>query len=205
MEILIVTSNLHKLREFREMFKIFNSCELLSLHQFPQYESPPETGTTFQENALLKARHASNALNKWTLSDDSGLVVPMLKGAPGVFSKRYAGEKATDLDNRQKLLKEMQQLKDFERSAFFECSLSLCGPDGTEKSFSGICEGVILTEERGRNGFGYDSLFLKHDYEKTFAELDESIKNRISHRSKAFEKLSMALENLGMQRQKQNN
>lgn len=196
MELILATHNMHKVREFRELFKPLKKFEILSLKNFPNYTLPPETGTTFEENALLKARHASAHLKKWVMADDSGLVVPILSGEPGVISARYAGENATDIDNRAKLLKRMQHLTGLERAAYFECILALCSPDGFEKTFRGICEGMILDEERGRNGFGYDPLFIKHDYDKTFAELDENVKNRISHRYKAFEKLALYLETL---------
>lgn len=197
MEIVIASQNLHKIREFREMFKTSKKkFELLSLHQFPSYSPPPENGKTFKENAQIKAQDAASKLTKWVLADDSGLVVPMLNGEPGVYSQRYAGKDATDIDNRKKLLKRMESLSGVERSAYFECSLVLCGPDGNLKSVSGQCEGYIIQEERGRNGFGYDSLFVKHDYDKTFAEMDEGVKNRISHRYKAFEKMLVILEGL---------
>ncbi|MBA3956981.1 MAG: XTP/dITP diphosphatase [Parachlamydiaceae bacterium] len=196
MEIVIASSNMHKIREFREMFKAIKDIDIISLINFPDYVPPEETGETFQENALIKARHAAQHLNRIALADDSGLVVPCLKGAPGVYSRRYAGPEANDADNRRKLLQDMQGLSDIQRSAYFECSLALCRPDGWEKCTSGICEGHIITEERGRNGFGYDALFVKNDYDKTFAELDESVKNRISHRHKSFEKLIYTLETL---------
>jgi XTP/dITP diphosphohydrolase len=130
------------------------------------------------------------------MADDSGLVVPMLKEEPGIHSKRYAGDNAADVDNRQKLLEAMRHFHGLDRSAYFECSLALCCPDGMEKSVTGTCEGHILFEERGSNGFGYDPLFVKHDYDKSFAEVTESVKNRISHRRKAFEKLLPTLETL---------
>lgn len=198
MELVIATHNMNKLREFREIFKLIkiNTYDLLSLTNFPKYSLPPETGNTFLENALLKARHAATHLKKWVIADDSGLVVPMLKGEPGVNSAYYAGENATDLDNRHKLLQAMQHLTGIERAAYFECCLVLCGPDGFEKCVTGKCEGLVLNEERGRNGFGYDSLFIKYDYDKTFAEIDESVKNKISHRYKAMEKLKVTLETL---------
>ena len=104
MEILLATANLHKLREFRDMFKSLPHIEIISLHQFPDYSLPEETGLTFKENAILKAEHAARTLNKWALADDSGLVVPSLGGEPGVFSRRYAGLEATDVENNQKLL-----------------------------------------------------------------------------------------------------
>lgn len=196
MEIVIASHNVHKIREFRDILKPIKNLDVLSLLNFPNYVAPEETGVTFLENALLKAKHACNCLQKWVISDDSGLVVPSLTGAPGVYSRRYASETATDAENRQKLLRAMKDFTGLERSAYFECCLVLCGPQQYEKSFVGICEGVITDEERGRHGFGYDSVFLKHDYDKTFAEIDEATKNRISHRYKAIEKLLIALESL---------
>lgn len=196
MEILVATNNVHKVREFQEIFKSIRNLDILSLLNFPDYEAPEETGKTFQENALIKARDAAKHFKRWAVSDDSGLVVPGLQGRPGVRSRRYAGENATDAENREKLIKEMRNFTDSDRAAHFECCLALCGPNGEEKCFTGIAEGTILTEERGRNGFGYDSLFVKNGYDKTFAEMDETVKNRISHRYKAFEKFLTALEML---------
>lgn len=196
MKLVLATTNLHKLREFKEMFKSLPKIELFSLVQFPDYLPPEETGITFQENAILKAIHAAHHLGHWVLADDSGLCVPALGGAPGVYSRRYAGENATDQENRQKLLEAMQHLGEDQRYAYYTCALSLASPQGIKKTVEGICEGVILSSSKGRNGFGYDSLFLKHDYDKTFAELDESLKNRISHRRKAFERLIVYLESI---------
>ena len=196
MELVVGSANLHKVREFKDMLKAFPHLEVLSLRQFPDYALPPETGLTFKDNAIIKAEHAAKHLNKWVLADDSGLVVPALQGEPGVYSQRYAGPNATDAENRKKLLKHMQGLRDMKRAAYFECCLALASPQGLKKCVTGICEGHILEEERGRHGFGYDSLFVKNDYEKTFAELEESLKNRISHRRKAFERLATMLEML---------
>jgi XTP/dITP diphosphohydrolase len=195
-EIVLASSNLHKIREMRDMLKAFPHLDLLSLHQFPSYTAIEETGQTFQENAILKAEHAAKHLHKWVLADDSGLVVPALQGKPGIYSRRYSGPHASDVDNRKKLLKEMDYLQQVERSAYYECSLAIANPDGLKKCVTGICEGYIAYEERGQHGFGYDSLFIKHDYEKTFGELDEATKNRVSHRRKAFERLASFLENL---------
>ncbi|MBS4168008.1 RdgB/HAM1 family non-canonical purine NTP pyrophosphatase [Parachlamydia sp. AcF125] len=197
MEIVVASSNLHKIREFREMFKCLPKVDLLSLLNFPHYNPPPEEGKTFQENAQRKALDAAKALGKWVLGDDSGLVVPALDGAPGIYSRRYAGEDATDAENRQKLLQNMQHLHDIQRSAYYQCSLVLASPTGEiKKNVTGICEGILLKEEKGRYGFGYDALFVKHDYDKTFAEIDDFTKNRISHRYKAFEKLLGVLQSL---------
>jgi XTP/dITP diphosphohydrolase len=164
------------------------------LLNFPQYIPPPETGKTFQENAIHKAVHAAKTLDKWVLADDSGLVVPALEGKPGIYSRRYAGDDATDAENRQKLLSEMKSMTHLERSAYFECALAFASPEGLQKCVGGICEGQILTIEKGRNGFGYDAIFAKNGYEKSFGEIDESTKNRISHRRKAFEKMKPILE-----------
>jgi XTP/dITP diphosphohydrolase len=199
MEIVIASSNMHKIREIKDMLKSYKGLEkldILSLHQFPQYQPPDEDGSTFQENAETKALHAAKALNKWVIADDSGLVVSALNGEPGVYSARYAGTDATDAENRQKLLKKIERLDEVDRSAYFECCLSLASANGIKKSVRGQCEGTLLTEERGRNGFGYDPLFVKNEYDKTFAELDEKTKNKISHRRKAIEKLSIFLESL---------
>jgi XTP/dITP diphosphohydrolase len=194
-ELVVASTNAHKIREFKAMLKSL-PYDVRSLLDFPSYVPPPETETTFEGNAQLKAVHAAHALNRWVIADDSGLVVPALGGAPGVYSARFAGDNATDLDNRKKLLGLMQHLLDEDRNAYFECCIVLASPSGVKKSVSGICEGTLLTQERGGGGFGYDSLFIKHGYSKTFAELEESIKNRISHRRKAFDKILPHLESI---------
>jgi XTP/dITP diphosphohydrolase len=194
MEIVLATHNVHKVRELREMLKTVPAIEILTLRQFPDFEPVEEDQETFEGNALKKAREAAKFLKKPVLAEDSGLVVPAIGGAPGVFSKRYAGPKGNDADNRKKLLKAMEGLTDVARNAFFQCVLVFVHPSGEEKIFSGVTEGTILTQERGGHGFGYDSLFLKHDYDKTFAEMDEATKNRVSHRRKAFDKFATYFE-----------
>lgn len=196
MDLLIATTNGHKIREIRALLKPLNKFDLYSLLDFPHYVQPEETGSTFEENACLKALHAARELNKWAIADDSGLVVPALGGSPGVYSARYAGIGATDKGNRQKLLKEMAQLEGLARAAYFECCIVLAAPDGIKKIVAATCEGMIIKEERGGYGFGYDPLFIKHDYSQTFAELDEQLKNQVSHRAKALQKLKFTLENL---------
>lgn len=199
MELVVATTNLHKVRELRSMLRSLPDFDVYSLRDFPDYVQPPEDGVTFSENAEIKASHAAKTLNRWVVADDSGLVVPALNSDPGVYSARYAGVGASDQDNRRKLLKEMQNLSGRQRDGYFECSMCLAGPDGSLKTMSGRCEGTILSEERGGNGFGYDSLFLKHDYNKTMAELTEDVKNTISHRFSAFQKLLPELERLSAQ------
>jgi XTP/dITP diphosphohydrolase len=119
-----------------------------------------------------------------------------LQGIPGIHSARYAGPHATDRENRQKLLKDMKDLQESGRFAYFECWIAIASPEGLQKIEHGVCEGSILEEEKGSHGFGYDPIFRKHEYGKTFAELDEAIKNRISHRRKAFDRISLFLESL---------
>ncbi|KAF3362198.1 Non-canonical purine NTP pyrophosphatase [Chlamydiales bacterium STE3] len=196
MKIVIASANLQKVREFRSLLTLFPHWEVLWMSHFPQLALPEETGNSFQENAKAKALYVSQALNCYALGDDSGLVVPSLNGEPGILSSRYAGEKATDRDNCQKLLKKMSSLEGESRHAYFECALALAGPQGIIKSTVATCEGFILPKERGNGGFGYDALFVKHDYDKSFAELSESVKNRISHRYKAFERLLSTLHTL---------
>jgi len=195
-ELVIASTNMHKIRELRTLLKPHFKFDFLSLCDFPEYTPPEETGTTFEENATLKAVHAAKSLNRWVIADDSGLVVPALNGAPGIFSARYAGNDATDLTNRKKLLEDMQHLMDEDRQAFFECAIALAGPEGLKKCVKGTCEGTLLSKDRCGGGFGYDPLFIKHGYNQTFAELSESIKNRVSHRRKALDKLMLSLEML---------
>jgi len=198
MKLIIASKNMHKIREIRailrQAFKDSSKWDVYSLMDFPDYVPPAETGETFEENAILKATHAANALQSFALADDSGLVVPALEGKPGVFSARYAGENATDKDNRKKLLEAMQGLKEQDRDGYYECSMAIASPDGLDKCVSARCEGTITLEERGGQGFGYDSIFKKHDYSKVFAELEEEVKNRISHRRKALDKILLHID-----------
>lgn len=196
MELVIASTNVHKIREFRAMFKPVLRFDLLSLRDFPQYVPPEETGKTFEENAILKAVHAAKNLQRWVIADDSGLVVPALKGAPGIYSARFAGSDATDFDNRKKLLSQMQHLLDEDRNAFYECCIALASPSGLKKWTRGTCEGTLLAKEKGGSGFGYDPLFVKYGYSKTFAELEESTKNKISHRRKALDKILLSIESV---------
>lgn len=194
MELVIASRNVHKIREFRAILKKLTKFDLLSLIDFPDYIPLAETGLTFEENAKMKAEHAAKSLDRLVLADDSGLVVPALNGAPGIISSRYAGEGATDRENRAKLLKEMAHIPDPYRQAYFECWVILASPKQILKVARGTSEGTIIEQERGSFGFGYDPIFLKHEYSKTFAELDEETKNRISHRRKAIDKILPALE-----------
>jgi XTP/dITP diphosphohydrolase len=194
MELVIASTSVHKIRELRSMLKEVPGLDVLSLLDFPDYKALPETGDSFEENATTKAVHAAATLHRTVLADDSGLVVPALGGAPGVYSARYAGEGSTDAENRRKLLKEMTLLQEAQRAGYYECFLALATPEGLKAGSKGRCEGIILTKEQGGQGFGYDPLFQKYEYAKSFGELDAETKNRISHRRKAFDKIKPALE-----------
>ncbi len=196
MKIILATHNIHKIREYRAMLKEIPNLDVLSLLDFPNYSLPPETESTFEGNAALKALDAAKALNCWVIADDSGLVVPALGGAPGIYSARYAGEHANDAQNRKKLLDEMRSLQNSKRQAHYICNITLASPQGIKKQVEGICEGTITECEMGSNGFGYDPIFIKHEYGKTFAQLEESVKNRVSHRRKALDKLLITLESI---------
>lgn len=199
MKLIIASRNVHKIREIRAMLKPLGALDLYSLIDYPDYTPPPETGVTFEENATIKATDAAKSLNAYVIADDSGLVVPILNGHPGVRSARYAGEEASDRDNRKKLLEALSSHREEDRDAYYECCMVLASPEKIEKCVSARCEGRILESERGGQGFGYDSLFLKHEYNKTFAELEEEVKNRVSHRRKALDKLLVTLESIAQE------
>lgn len=146
-----------------------------------------EDGETFVENALKKARTIAKYSGKPALADDSGLAVDALGGRPGVYSARYAGEKATDDENIARLLVELGD--DADRRARFVCFLALVTPGGKETVAGGECEGLILSERRGSGGFGYDPVFYLPEYGKTMAEIPPDLKNKISHRARAADKL----------------
>jgi len=185
--ILIATSNAGKFREFSELLKP-NVETCYSLADFPGMVLPEENGTTFLENALLKARYAAHVTGIATLADDSGLEVEALDGNPGVLSARFDGSDADDARNNLKLLRELTGVPPSRRLARFVCCLAYCSPAGECVTFDGQLSGFILEAPRGNAGFGYDPLFLVPEFGKTLAELPISIKNRISHRSNAYQK-----------------
>lgn len=147
--------------------------------------APPETGETFEENAILKARHATEGSGLPALADDSGLVVDGLDGAPGVRSARYAGEGSNDEANRQRLIAELARVPEAARTARFRCAIAIALPGGTIETVTAAFEGRVITEPRGSGGFGYDSLFLIPERGLTLAELTLAEKNEISHRARA--------------------
>ena len=163
---------------------------------FPGCPEPEETGRTFEENALIKARAVALYTERTTLADDSGLEVDALDGAPGVRSARYAGTDATDQENIRRLLDALSGVPDPDRTARFRCVMAVVAPDGRTWTEEGVCEGRILQEPRGASGFGYDPLFVPIGYENTFGELDATIKNRISHRANALRRIARVLQAL---------
>jgi XTP/dITP diphosphohydrolase len=181
--------NAHKLRELSALLE---PHELTALPE--RVELPQETGETFAENALVKARATADATGEPSLGEDSGIVVSALGGAPGVYSARYAGANAGDEENLRKLLRETEGAHD--RRAAYVCALALATPDGGEGLFEGRCTGVLAETPRGSGGFGYDPIFVPTegpDDSTTMAELDLAAKNAISHRGRAARMLLEAL------------
>ncbi|MCX5869189.1 MAG: XTP/dITP diphosphatase [Deltaproteobacteria bacterium] len=181
--LILATTNTNKVKEFQEILKDF-PIEIRSLADFGPLPEAIEDGETFDDNAYKKAIHTAKILGFPAIADDSGLVVEALNGAPGVYSARYAGEKATDKENVDKLLQDMQGIKN--RRAAFQCVLSIAVPSGPALTYEGSCEGILLDERRGETGFGYDPIFYFEDLGKTFAECTMEEKNKVSHRGKAL-------------------
>jgi XTP/dITP diphosphohydrolase len=184
--LLIGTGNRGKLIEIKTIIGEL-PFEFHSLNEFTQVATAAENGKSYIENAIAKARYYAAETGLCTLADDSGLEVEALGGSPGVFSARYAGEGASDVKRRELLLSELSQTNDDDRRARFVCVVAIANPDGELVNTSkGICRGTITRIAKGNGGFGYDPLFVPDGYTQTFAELRESVKNRISHRARAL-------------------
>ena len=181
--IVLATRNAGKVKEFQEMLKDF-PVEIKNLNDFGPIPEVEEDGETFDDNAYKKALFTAKVLGLPAIADDSGLVVEALGGAPGVKSARYAGENASDQDNINKLLQELEGKSN--RKAAFECVLSITVPSGPALTYEGRCEGEITLQPQGKNGFGYDPVFYYPAYGKTFAEISGDEKNRVSHRGRAL-------------------
>lgn len=189
--VVLASRNENKLREIARIMKDA-PVKMISLMDYSEIPEIEETGTTFAENALIKARTVFQHTGYWTLSDDSGLEVDALNGAPGVYSARYSGEAKDNAANNSKLLAALENTPADERGAQFRCVVAIVGPD-YEKVVEGIIRGKIGREMRGSGGFGYDPLFFPDGYHETFAELDSDFKNEISHRAIAFKHASEVL------------
>lgn len=192
MRLIIASNNAHKVREIKQILGRFFD-EVLSLAEAGFFIDVEEDGETFMENAQKKAREVMRLTGCAALSDDSGLCVDALNGAPGVYSARYAGEHGGDERNNEKLLVELANVP-APRRASYVCAMVLCFPDGRELSALGQCAGQILTEYMGTSGFGYDPLFMPDGYDTSFGVIPSDEKNRISHRAKALHGLLKQLE-----------
>lgn len=188
--LVVATRNAHKTSEIRAM--VGGLFEVLDANDFNHTPAVEETGTTFLENARLKAEAISRVIDGWILSDDSGLEVDALGGAPGVWSSSYGGVEGDHALNNQRLLKEMEGKED--RRARFRCTMVLAREGHEVAHFSGTVEGRIIDSARGGAGFGYDPLFVPDGHEQTFAELGEEVKNGLSHRARALAEVVKFLE-----------
>ncbi len=192
MKIFLATGNKNKIKEIEKIFKMDN-IEILSINDGIEIPEVVEDGDTFEANSQKKAVEIAKFTNMITIADDSGLCVDALNGAPGVYSARYAGEHGNDLDNNMKVVKELQGAEN--RKARFVCVISIAKPDGEVHSFRGEVEGEFIDNPVGTEGFGYDPHFFMREYGKTLAEIPE-IKNKISHRAKALEKLKENIDKI---------
>lgn len=183
-KLVFATNNLHKLKEVSAILK--DKIEILSLNEINCHNDIPETSETLEGNALLKSQFIYNNYGLNCFADDTGLEVEALNGKPGVYSARYAGDNHNSEANMLKLLHDMKGIEN--RKAQFRTAISLI-MDKTEYMFEGVIKGIIITEKRGLSGFGYDPIFIPEGYSETFAELGDEIKNKISHRAQAVNKL----------------
>ena len=184
MKIVFATNNAHKLNEIRKISK--EQLEILSLSDINCHEDIPETGDTLQENALIKAQYVKDIFGLDSFADDTGLEVEALNNAPGIYSARFAGENCDSEDNMRKLLHDLEGVEN--RNARFRTVIALL-LNGEIHYFEGEIAGEIIDAKRGSNGFGYDPIFMPHGYDKTFGELPEEVKNKLSHRAIATQKL----------------
>jgi XTP/dITP diphosphohydrolase len=183
--VVLATRNRNKVEEIVDVFDL-PEIVFEGLDAYPEVGEVVEDGDTFEANARKKATEVAAATGRPALADDSGLVVDALGGCPGVHSARYSGPDATSASNREKLLREMAGVPEGSRSARFVCALCLARPSGEVAVVTGSCEGVIIDEERGDQGFGYDPLFVPRGRKRTFAEMSRREKAELSHRGKAL-------------------
>jgi len=196
LEILIATNNLGKVKEIKD---ILNSSEIkiLTMKDFPNLPKVEEDGKNYQENAFKKAGKISEYIGKICLADDSGLEIDYLKGEPGIYSSRWGN---SDEERINKVLKLLKNVPINKRNAKFICSAVLVFPDGKRYMVKEECKGSITFKPKGTHGFGYDPIFLVPEYNKTFAELGDEIKNRISHRGKAMRKMAEIIKEISVKR-----
>ena len=191
MKLVISSRNQKKIKELKKIFADcipYNMPELLSLDDIGFEGDIEENGRTFEENAMIKAEAVHRFCSLPVFADDSGICVNALGGEPGIYSARYAGEEKNDRANIDKLLKNLENKSD--KSGYFVCVVAYIDAKGEKHIFRGECHGEIINQLRGENGFGYDPIFYVEEYKKTFAEIGEDIKNKISHRAAAMEKFT---------------
>ncbi len=186
-KILIASNNPHKITEIKSVLKDVNDIQILSPKDLGIDADVVEDGNSLEENALIKAKAIHKISNLPCVSDDTGLFVDALNGEPGIYSARYSGESATYADNCNKLLTNLKNTPDENRTARFESVICFYENENKNHFFKGICKGKIIKEPRGENGFGYDPLFMPDGFDRTFAEMPDDDKNKISHRGKALE------------------
>lgn len=187
--VVLASRNKKKIGEIRELLAPFG-IPLKSVSDFPGVEDVIEDGDSFQANAEKKASQTAVAVNHWTIGEDSGLRVDALDGAPGIYSARYSGEEATDDKNNAKLMKELAGVPESKRTGEYVCHVAVADPTGAIRlNIEATCRGRMTTEPRGLNGFGYDPYFEIIEYRKTFGELGSIVKQNISHRARAFDRL----------------
>lgn len=192
--LLLATTNVHKLNEFRAIFQSL-PFTMLSLRDIQLDMDVEETGTTFEENAIIKARAYARAANMLALADDSGLEIDALGGEPGVYSARFAGRETPYEERFRLILERLRDVPLSQRTARFRCAIALAEPSGFIQVVDGSIEGVIAQEPRGKNGFGYDPIFFVREFGMTTAEMAPEEKHRISHRGRAAEAARRLLEN----------
>lgn len=194
-QIILATSNEHKVHEIRKILKLKN-IRVLSFADFSEKIDINENARTFEGNAAKKAKAAAKAFNMTAIADDSGLCVDSLRGAPGVRSARYVKPPVTARRLCKKLLKAMEDVPDDKRGAIFVCCVAIAQPSGRTRTIRGVCRGRIIREMKGSQGFGYDPVFVPEGFSRTFAQMPARKKNSLSHRGRAFLKAKATIETM---------
>jgi XTP/dITP diphosphohydrolase len=194
-KVVIATENKGKIKEFQQLFASIG-IEVQSLLDLSFPGEIEETGSTFEENAIIKAQVLADYYKQTVIADDSGLEIDALGGEPGIFSARYTGASKNDQANIEKVLHKLEGVPDEKRSARFVCAIAVVTPNEEPVTFRGTCEGIIAQEQSGTNGFGYDPIFYLPEYYKTMAQLAGDEKNKISHRAHAIKQLMINIDEI---------
>lgn len=195
MIITVATANNGKIREIENIFQVSSGIRVIPMSVLKKINIPEETGKTFAENAVIKARAAAGVFSTHVIADDSGLVVDALDGEPGIYSARYMNLK-TDAERNAALIEKMKNIPYDKRTARFVCAIAHVSPEGSLSVFEASCEGLIAQSPSGSGGFGYDPVFYLPDYNKTMAEIPAELKNSISHRAGALKKFAESFNEL---------